>query len=151
MGFNFSNFRPKAPNSLSITLRLPSPQFTVVLGVALIAIAVVYKRFLSASREGFPWYFTYLVLASIIPSAGFFYTVQRFVNWRAFSFTFLPDAFHQFTLGGDACRALRLVGLPADRDDGSQYRRLVKPADRGGLRLAGSEFHLDYQIYRSSY
>jgi hypothetical protein len=61
---------------------------SVVLGVALIAIAVAYKKLLSASREGFPWYFTYLVLASIIPSAGLFHTVQRFVNWRAFSFTF---------------------------------------------------------------
>jgi hypothetical protein len=67
-----------------VRFHLPS----VVLGVALIAIAVVYKRLLSTSREGFPWYFTYLVLASIIPSAGFFHTVQRFVNWRAFSFTF---------------------------------------------------------------
>ncbi len=27
-------------------------------------------------------------VASLIPSAGFFKTAQRFINWRAFSFTF---------------------------------------------------------------
>jgi hypothetical protein len=43
---------------------------------------------LSGAPEGFPWYFIYLVCASLIPSAGFFRTAQRFINWRAFSFTF---------------------------------------------------------------
>jgi hypothetical protein len=61
---------------------------SVVLGVVLIAAAVVYRKFISAASDGFPWYFTYLVCASLIPSAGFFYTAQRFINWRAFSFTF---------------------------------------------------------------
>ncbi|HEX9281708.1 MAG TPA: hypothetical protein VF878_04465, partial [Candidatus Udaeobacter sp.] len=61
---------------------------SVVLGVVLIAAAIVYRKFVSGASEGFPWYFTYLVCASLIPSAGFFYTAQRFINWRAFSFTF---------------------------------------------------------------
>jgi hypothetical protein len=61
---------------------------SVALGVALIAIAIVYRKSISGTSEGFPWYFTYLVCASLIPSAGFFYTAQRFINWRAFSFTF---------------------------------------------------------------
>ncbi len=61
---------------------------SVVLGVVLIAAAIVYRKFVSCASEGFPWYFTYLVCASLIPSAGFFYTAQRFINWRAFSFTF---------------------------------------------------------------
>jgi hypothetical protein len=61
---------------------------SVVLGVILIAAAIVYRKFISGALEGFPWYFTYLVCASLIPSAGFFYTAQRFINWRAFSFTF---------------------------------------------------------------
>ena len=61
---------------------------SVVLGAALIAAAIGYRKFLSGAPEGFPWYFIYLVGASLIPSAGFFYTAQRFINWRAFSFTF---------------------------------------------------------------
>src|SRR5207247_3189858 len=61
---------------------------SVVLGVALIAAAILYRRLLSGASDGFPWYFVYLVCASIIPSAGFFHTAQPFINWRAFSFTF---------------------------------------------------------------
>jgi len=61
---------------------------SVVLGIVLIATAIVYRKFVSGASEGFPWYFVYLVCASLIPSAGFFCTAQRFINWRAFSFTF---------------------------------------------------------------
>lgn len=67
-----------------VRFHLPS----VVLGVALIAAAAIYKKMFSGSPAGFPWYFTYLVTASLIPSAGFFHTTQPFINWRAFSFTF---------------------------------------------------------------
>ena len=45
---------------------------SVVLGVLLIAAAIVYRKSLSGTPEGFPWYFVYLVCASLIPSAGFF-------------------------------------------------------------------------------
>src|SRR5256714_15512886 len=61
---------------------------SIVLGVVLIAAAVLYRKFVSGAADGFPWYFIYLVCASIIPSAGFFHTAQPFINWRAFSFTF---------------------------------------------------------------
>ena len=61
---------------------------SVALGVALIAAAVLYRKFVSGAAEGFPWYFIYLVCASLIPSAGFFHTARSFINWRAFSFTF---------------------------------------------------------------
>jgi len=61
---------------------------SVVLGVVLIAAAILYRKFLSNTSEGFPWYFIYLICASLVPSAGFFCTAQRFINWRAFSFTF---------------------------------------------------------------
>ncbi len=67
-----------------VRFHLPS----VLLGVALIAGAAIYKKMFSSSPAGFPWYFTYLVAASLVPSAGFFYTTQPFVNWRAFSLTF---------------------------------------------------------------
>ena len=61
---------------------------SVVVGILLIAAAIVYRRFFSGAPEGFPWYFVYLVCASLIPSAGFFHTARSFINWRAFSFTF---------------------------------------------------------------
>jgi hypothetical protein len=61
---------------------------SVILGVLLIAGAVIYRKFFSGAPGGFPWYFVYLTCASLIPSAGFFKTAGRFINWRAFSFTF---------------------------------------------------------------
>src|SRR6266480_4286952 len=61
---------------------------SVILGAALIAAAIVYRKFVSGAADGFPWYCIYLVCASLIPSAGFFYTARSFINWRAFSFTF---------------------------------------------------------------
>jgi hypothetical protein len=61
---------------------------SLVLGVVLIAAAILYRKLLSGAPEGFPWYFVYLACASLIPSAGFFHTAQPFINWRAFSFTF---------------------------------------------------------------
>jgi hypothetical protein len=61
---------------------------SVVLGLVSIAAAILYRKFVSNTSEGFPWYFIYLICASLVPSAGFFYTAQRFINWRAFSFTF---------------------------------------------------------------
>ena len=61
---------------------------SVAVGVALLACAVIVKRF-SEVPEGFPWYFTYLVGASVIPSAGLFRSARDFINWRAFSVTFV--------------------------------------------------------------
>jgi hypothetical protein len=61
---------------------------SVILGVVLIAAAIAYRKFYSGNPRGLPWYFIYLVCVSLIPSAGFFQTAQRFINWRAFSFTF---------------------------------------------------------------
>jgi hypothetical protein len=61
---------------------------SLALGVVLLAAAIVCKKLFSPSPAGLPWYFTYLVVASIVPSAGFFRAAQPFINWRAFSFTF---------------------------------------------------------------
>ena len=62
---------------------------SVVLGLILCAAGVLYKKQFSPQPNGFPWYFTYLVLAAIVPSAGFFRTARPLINWRAFSFTLL--------------------------------------------------------------
>jgi len=62
---------------------------SLILGAILIILAIIYKYlFPHQYNEGFPGYFTFLVLASIIPSAAFFRTTLRFINWRAFTGTF---------------------------------------------------------------
>src|SRR5882724_599240 len=91
---------------------------SVVLGMVLIAAAILYRKLLSGAPEGFPWYFIYLVCASFIPSAGFFHTARQFINWRAFSFTFF---------------LLWLVGLSAARSDWITHRGMVRPAHRSGM------------------
>ena len=63
---------------------------SVVLGVVLLGAAFVYKIVIASIADGIPSYFTYLVLAAIIPSAGFFETAKPFINWRALAFTLLP-------------------------------------------------------------
>jgi hypothetical protein len=62
--------------------------WSLVLGVALVASAVAYKKLFAEDREGFPLYFTYLTAAAVVPSAGFYRVAGRFINWRAFSITF---------------------------------------------------------------
>jgi hypothetical protein len=57
-------------------------------GVVLLAAAVAYKKLLADDREGFPLYFAYIVGAAVIPSAAFYRSARRFINWRAFSITF---------------------------------------------------------------
>ena len=83
--YNIPDYRAEARGVPRIA-RFHAP--SVVLGVALIAAAVFYKKVLSEAPEGFPWYFTYLTVASIVPSAGFLRTARPFINWRAFGFTF---------------------------------------------------------------
>jgi hypothetical protein len=61
---------------------------SLVVGFVLLVGAVLCKRFFAANPEGFPWYFTYLVLVAVVPSVGLFRSVEPFINWRAFSLTF---------------------------------------------------------------
>ncbi len=58
---------------------------------ALIVAAIFFKRFAapSAYRDGFPGYFTFMVLAGIVPTTLLFKTAKPFINWRAFSFSLL--------------------------------------------------------------
>jgi hypothetical protein len=60
---------------------------SLALGVALIAIATVYKKWFSSVPSGWPGYFIVLVAGGLIPSVSFFRTVRRFINWRALSLT----------------------------------------------------------------
>lgn len=83
--YNVPDYRAQAREVRRIAQFHPT---SAVVGVAILAVAVVYKKQFSNAPEGFPWYLTYLIAASFIPAAGFLRTTQPFVNWRAFSITF---------------------------------------------------------------
>ena len=53
----------------------------------MIAAAVLYKKLRSPFPEGFPGYFTVLVVGGAVPSMSFFPVARRFIHWRAFSLT----------------------------------------------------------------
>jgi len=60
---------------------------SLVLGVALIAVATIYKKWFSPVQDGWPGYFVVLVAGGLIPSVSFFPSARRFINWRALSLT----------------------------------------------------------------
>jgi hypothetical protein len=60
---------------------------SLVVGVALIAIAIVYKKWFSPVPDGWPWYFMVLVIGGLVPSVSFYPATRRFINWRAMSLT----------------------------------------------------------------
>jgi hypothetical protein len=60
---------------------------SMLVALALIAIAILYKKLRSPFPEGFPGYFTVLVIGGLVPSVSFFPVARRFINWRAFSLT----------------------------------------------------------------
>jgi hypothetical protein len=60
---------------------------SLLAGLALIAAAILYKKLRSPFPEGFPGYFTVLIVGGLVPSASLFPTARRFINWRAFSLT----------------------------------------------------------------
>lgn len=62
---------------------------SAMLGVLLVAAALIYKKMFSAESQGFPGYFTVLVVGGLIPAAGFYATVKASINWRAFSLVLL--------------------------------------------------------------
>jgi hypothetical protein len=59
---------------------------SLIAAIALIAAAILYKRFF-AHEPGFPGYFTFLVAGALAPSAALFPSALPVVNWRAFSLT----------------------------------------------------------------
>jgi hypothetical protein len=82
--YNVPDYAGKAQKISRLVKFHPS---SLILGVILIIFAVIYKKFFSSYREGFPGYFTVLVLGGLIPSVGLFESAKRFINWRALSLT----------------------------------------------------------------
>ncbi|HEY5895454.1 MAG TPA: hypothetical protein VIT91_19710 [Chthoniobacterales bacterium] len=84
--YNVPDYRVEA-NKLDRVIHLHWPSLWI--GVALIAAGWLYKNFGPVSdQRGFPGYFTFLVVAAIVPSILLYDAAKRFINWRAVSFTF---------------------------------------------------------------
>jgi len=81
------NVADYAGESKKISRLLQFHPTSAVVGALLIVMAVVYKKMFSPVPDGFPGYFTFLVLGAFIPAASFFPTARPFINWRAFSLT----------------------------------------------------------------
>ncbi len=61
---------------------------SLYIGLALIAAAIIYKKIFSG-EAGFPWYFVYLTIVALTPSMALYKSAKNFINWRAFSLTFV--------------------------------------------------------------
>jgi hypothetical protein len=60
----------------------------LLIAISLVSLAWLYKKFgPHPYHAGFPSYFTFLVVASLLPSMLLFRVTQRFINWQAVSFT----------------------------------------------------------------
>jgi hypothetical protein len=105
--------------SQQITRLLQFHPWSLVVGIVLIMAAIIYKKF--HSPEGFPGYFTVLVLGGLVPSA--LHQLARLQPDR------FHDPAHQHVLGSNVGRALRMVGISARSDDGIIHRCMGKSAD----------------------
>jgi hypothetical protein len=76
---------------------------SLILAAALIGVAIVYRRHFAASTQGFPGYFTFLVVVALAPSSALFPAALPVINWRAFSLTLfiilLTSLLWEVTLG----------------------------------------------------
>jgi hypothetical protein len=60
---------------------------SLVVGVVLIAAAILYKRHFSPFPAGLPGYFIALAAGSTVPSIALFPAARNFIHWRALSLT----------------------------------------------------------------
>jgi hypothetical protein len=60
---------------------------SLIMGVVLIATAILYKRYVSDVREGLPGYFIVLAAGGFTPAISLYPVTKRFINWRALSMT----------------------------------------------------------------
>jgi hypothetical protein len=82
--YNVADYRSEAQKIQRLLQFHPT---SLLVGVALIAGAVIYKRVFAANSEGLPLYFVVLVAGGLIPSMAFFPIARPFINWRAFGLT----------------------------------------------------------------
>jgi hypothetical protein len=60
---------------------------SLLLAVALIAVAFIDRRLFAPATPGFPEYFLFLVLGALLPSSILFPSARPVINWRALSLT----------------------------------------------------------------
>jgi hypothetical protein len=85
--YNVPDYGEKGAKAPLVQLELTVP---LVISALLIGGGYIYKRYGSHdAQDGFPSYFTFLVIASLLPSLLFFRSTRAFVNWRAVSFAAL--------------------------------------------------------------
>ena len=85
--YNVPDYGEKGAKAPLVQLELVTP---LVISALLIGGAFIYKRYgPHDSHEGFPSYFTFLVIASLLPSLLFYRSTRAFINWRAVSFAVL--------------------------------------------------------------
>ena len=60
---------------------------SLMVGLLLVALSILFKKWISPLHEGWPGYFIVLVVGGLVPSISFFPTTCRFINWRALSLT----------------------------------------------------------------
>lgn len=82
--YNIPDYEEKARE---IPRLLQFHPWSAVLGVGLIPVAILIRPLTEAPEEGFPLYFSFLVVAGVVPAVGLFRTTRAFINWRAFAFT----------------------------------------------------------------
>jgi hypothetical protein len=58
-----------------------------LVGLVLVALSILFKKWISPLDDGWPGYFIVLVVGGLVPSISFFPTTCRFINWRALSLT----------------------------------------------------------------
>ena len=60
---------------------------SLLVGLVLVALSILFKKWISPPDDGWPGYFIVLVVGGLVPSSSFFPTTCRFINWRALSLT----------------------------------------------------------------
>ncbi len=83
--YNVPDYRAEARGvERVVRFHLPS----LLIGLALAAAGIVYKRFFSGTPGDVPGYYLFLVATALVPSLFLFPTALPFINWRALSFTY---------------------------------------------------------------
>jgi hypothetical protein len=76
-----------APERINFQRLLQFHPQSLLLAVALIVGAILYRHYFAPHPSGFPGYFTYLVAAALGPSTAIFPAALPVINWRALSLT----------------------------------------------------------------
>jgi hypothetical protein len=60
---------------------------SLILGLVLVVLSFLYKKWIAPEHDGWPGYFLVLVVGGLVPSVSFYPATRRFINWRALSLT----------------------------------------------------------------